>query len=104
MAGLVELHSDYFSRKFKKETGFPFHGYVLQCRINLSIYLLRETDKKIKEIFREVGFNQPEIFSRNFKRVVGCSPRLFRMLESPIQEGLHEKVFARVFSELGDFQ
>ena len=39
-ASLVELHPDYFGRKFKREVGVPFHEYLLRCRLRRATILL----------------------------------------------------------------
>ncbi|HEX9757748.1 MAG TPA: AraC family transcriptional regulator [Nitrospiria bacterium] len=71
-------HPDYLCRKFKKEMGIPFHEFILKVRVQKAICLLMESEKGIKEISFEVGFSRPEVFSRAFRRMAGCSPREFR--------------------------
>ncbi|HEX9758160.1 MAG TPA: AraC family transcriptional regulator [Nitrospiria bacterium] len=92
----VQLHPDYLSRKFKREIEISFHEYVLHYRIFISLVLLIRTTKKIKEIYQEIGFSQPEIFSRNFKRIVGCSPRAFRMRDPSFQREFLKSGFPEI--------
>jgi len=77
-SSLVALHPDYFSKKFKREVGVPFREYILRNRLKRASLLLLGSPNQIKEIGAKVGFNSQEDFSRNFKRIVGCSPRKFR--------------------------
>lgn len=72
------VHPDYLGRKFKREIGIRFHDYLLLKRIQRAIPLLRSSAKSIKEISYVVGFNSPVIFSKVFKRFMGCSPRAYR--------------------------
>jgi len=71
-------HPDYLCRKFKKEMGVTFHGYILNLRFKKAMDLLVDSEMGIKEISFGVGFSRPEVFSRAFRRLAGCSPREFR--------------------------
>ncbi|WP_130734081.1 AraC family transcriptional regulator [Flavobacterium sp. J27] len=92
---LVEIHfrskhqvSDYavllhkspktLSNVFKK-VGKKTPLQIIQDRIMLeSIRLLRYTDKSIKEITYEVGYEDIQTFSRFFKKIEGVSPSEFK--------------------------
>lgn len=66
------------SRIFKESIGIGFSEYVAIKRIELSKQLLLTTDKNIFEISSEIGFNDPNYFSRLFKANYGKSPTKFR--------------------------
>ncbi len=68
----------YFRRMFKMYTGLPPAKYHLDLKIIRSRELLLSTDKIIKEICNEVGFESTYYFSRLFKKKTGISPSLFR--------------------------
>lgn len=68
----------YFSKLFKKKTGENFIDYVTKVRIKKAQGLLRETGKSIKMIAHCVGYNDPNYFSRVFKKITGMSPREFK--------------------------
>lgn len=59
---------------------FQTHNAVSMGRI-----LLENADRSIRTIAAEVGYTNPQSFSRQFKRYYGLSPRAYRkkQLESP---------------------
>jgi len=68
----------YFRRMFKIYTGLPPAKYQLDLKIIRSKELLLSTDKIMKEICYEVGFESEYYFSRIFKNKIGVSPSRFR--------------------------
>jgi AraC family transcriptional regulator len=67
----------YFSRLFKKTTGFTPHQYVINCRIEKAKDLLKKGKLSIAEIAKEVGFVDQSHLHRYFKRKVGITPKSF---------------------------
>ena len=78
VAELVHLNPEYFSRRFKKETGVNFSEYLLQIRMQTARELLVNTKKSITEIAGETGFNNDSYFSVTFKKVFGENPNEVR--------------------------
>ena len=70
----------YFRRMFKLYTGLPPVQYHLDLKIIRSKELLLSTDKIIKEICYELGFESEYYFSRLFKKKMGVSPSKIRTL------------------------
>jgi transcriptional regulator GlxA family with amidase domain len=68
-----------FLGKFKKEIGISFQKYLLRVRIHRAAGLLARSEKSVKEIGYEAGFNHPEVFCKTFKRLMGSSPRNYRI-------------------------
>lgn len=68
----------YFRKMFKKYTGVSPGQYHLQLRIIRAKELLVSTDKSIKEISLELGFQTIHYFSLLFKKKVGVNPSEFR--------------------------
>jgi AraC-like DNA-binding protein len=60
---------------FKKALGQSPIDYLIHLRIKKAIKLLKETNKPISEIAFDVGFNDSNYFSRQFKKVTGSSPK-----------------------------
>ncbi|SNR96757.1 Two-component response regulator, YesN/AraC family, consists of REC and AraC-type DNA-binding domains [Anaerovirgula multivorans] len=71
VADYIELSSYYLSRLFKKIEGENFKDYLIKTRMEKAKQLLREERKSIKETALEVGYEDPNYFSRAFKKYVG---------------------------------
>jgi AraC family transcriptional regulator len=78
MAEIVHMSPYYFSRLFKKSTGFTPHQYLLKCRIDRAKRLIKATDLSIADIASQVGFVDQSHLNRHFKRHFGVSPSQFR--------------------------
>ncbi len=74
------LHVSYrhLARIFKQVTGFTIIEKLNHIRINHAKKLLLETDKTIREIALEVGFNNEFYFSNIFNQYALITPSLFR--------------------------
>lgn len=66
------------SRLFKDSMGIGLKEYVTAKRIELAREMLLTTDKTIVQISNEVGFVNPDYFSKVFKANYGMSPSKFR--------------------------
>lgn len=89
-ATVVALHPDYLSRRFKHELGVGFHEYLLALRLGRATTLLVTSTKSIKEIGYDVGFRSPEVFSKAFKRSMGCAPTTYRIHNLPFYQSLRQ--------------
>lgn len=74
----VDISPYYFSKIFKEETGENFIEYVTNIRITKAKELLHGSDLSIKEICGEVGYSDPNYFSRTFKKNVGVTPTEYK--------------------------
>jgi two-component system, response regulator YesN len=79
VAKYVDRNPSYFSHLLISKTGKGFTDILSSIRIKEAKRYLLETSKPVKEIAPLVGFHNPNYFSRNFKEVVGMSPREFRI-------------------------
>lgn len=72
------LSVSHFCLQFKNETSYSPIDYFTMIRIQKSCKLLCFTDKKVKEIAREVGYEDQYYFTRVFTRKMGQSPLFYR--------------------------
>lgn len=80
VAAKVQLSPYYFSKLFKENFGQTFIDYLTQKRIDHSKRLLVSSEKTFKEICFEVGYHDPNYFSRVFKKITGQTPSEFRKM------------------------
>ncbi len=70
----------YFRKTFKKYTGFSPHQYQLEMKLYRAKELLLTTEKSIKQIAYEMGFDSTHYFSRLFKKKTGSNPSELRKI------------------------
>ena len=78
-ADKVNLSPSYFSDLIRKLTGSTPKEFISRFIMEEAKRRLVETREDIGEIAYRLGFNYPAHFSRMFKRVVGLSPKEFRL-------------------------
>ncbi|QDR79143.1 helix-turn-helix transcriptional regulator [Sporomusa termitida] len=75
------LSLSYFSRAFSEVVGTSFTDYLKAVRVTHAQTLLLTTDKGVAEIAARVGYQDPNYFSRVFKKATGKSPQRYRLGE-----------------------
>ena len=79
LAARASLSPYYFTRLFKKETGFTPHEYLIAIRINAAKFLLKNVPAtSIKEVCFRTGFSNESSFCTTFKKWVGSTPSEYR--------------------------
>lgn len=78
LAARASLSPYYFTRLFKKETGFTPHEYLIAIRINSAKFLLKTTGISIKEICFCTGFGNESSFCTTFKKWECMTPSEYR--------------------------
>ena len=78
MAEICCLSVSAFERKFKKYFKITPTAYILKFRINQVCRNLAYTNKSISEIALDCGFCDHSYMTRQFKKVMKCSPTEFR--------------------------
>jgi two-component system, response regulator YesN len=78
LAKKVDLSPIYISKMFKEKLGINYIDLLTECRIEKAKKLLGHPEKSIKEITYEVGYHDPNYFSKVFKKLCNISPKEYR--------------------------
>lgn len=78
LADKAELSVRHFNRIFKESYKTTPINYVLRLRIQYASLLLRKSKLSISEIAYESGFDDSNYFTRQFKKIMGASPKEYR--------------------------
>ena len=78
IAAHVHLNPQYFSVLFKRETGQSVVDHLTHLRLEQAKCLLKDTSLPINQVAGQVGYEDPDYFSRLFHKVNGMSPRQYR--------------------------
>ena len=78
LAALVNASENYLSHVFKKVTNYSPLQYIVRRRIGKAQSLLVYTSLSLTEISMRVGYDDPNYFSRLFKKLIGMTPRSYR--------------------------
>jgi AraC-like DNA-binding protein len=81
LAHLSGLSVPHFYRRFRQATGSPPLDWLRRERINQAKRRLSESPDRIRDIAAQVGYRDQFYFSRDFKKLVGLSPRHYRQQE-----------------------
>lgn len=78
IAAITYVSPNYFSRVFKKETGKSFTEWLNNVRLDKAKIILKDLRFRVYEVAEQVGYNDYKIFTHNFKKYVGCTPKEYR--------------------------
>ena len=73
---IIEWNEDNYD--VYQNPDLDFVEYVTGVRMKRARELLLEGGKSIKQICAEIGYSDPNYFSRIFKKYEGCTPTEFR--------------------------
>jgi AraC family transcriptional regulator len=80
MAAVARLSPSHFARQFKATTGLAPHQYVIARRLERAQHLLKSDDEVgLAEVAARAGFADQSHLSFHFKRIVGVTPKQFRI-------------------------
>lgn len=78
VAEMLHLNEEYFSRLFKRYTGYTFKDYETMERIRQAKKLLEYSGFSISIIASKVGYDNFSHFSKVFKKMTGSTPQEYR--------------------------
>lgn len=78
LAQRVSLSPFYFSRIFKKETGYTVRDYLIHTRVNAAKFYLKTTSLSLKEISYRCGYGSESTFCTTFRHATGLTPMGYR--------------------------
>ena len=78
LADLVHLSKSYFMTCFKRAVGIGAIEHLTHLRINAACDALADTNTMVSEIAFSCGYSNLSNFNRQFKQIVGCSPKEYR--------------------------
>jgi len=78
MARVAGYERSYFSVLYRRTRNESAQDFLTYLRLREAKRLLRGTDLKIAEVARQVGYGEPIVFTRMFKRHTGSNPTRWR--------------------------
>lgn len=79
LSSLFYMNSSYLSHLFRKQTGEKYIQYLNTIRVSRAKELLVNTDKKLYQIAKAVGYDNVKYFFRIFKKLEGITPEQYRL-------------------------
>lgn len=80
LAGLARMSESSLLRAFRAAVGVSPIDYLLRLRIRKAAELLTGEALSVTDAAFRVGFADSNYFTRQFRKVLGCTPREFRRL------------------------
>jgi AraC-like DNA-binding protein len=84
VAAVAHVSPAHFIRTFRAVFGETPHRYLQRRRVERSMFLLRETDRRVTDVCFDVGFSSLGTFSRTFRAIVGETPSAYRLGHGPV--------------------
>lgn len=78
LADRVFLSPNYLSILFKKEMKIGLNKYLNNFRLEKACALLINSNMKVVDIAKYIGFDNPSYFNRLFKNTFGMTPSVYR--------------------------
>ena len=85
IADSIGISRAYLNHIFQQEFNVSVQNYLIDFRMNKSANLLASTTLSIKEISNQVGYNDPLVFSKAFKKKFEMSPKSYRTYKAGIE-------------------
>ena len=74
----ARLSPAYFSRLFRATFNTSPRRWILEERIRHAAQWMSDSELNVSEVAYRLGYENPHLFSRQFKSVFGMSPKAYR--------------------------
>jgi AraC-like DNA-binding protein len=81
LSRMFNYSSSRFASLFKQKTGYAPIDYFIQMKMQKACQQLDFSDRSVKEIAINLGFDDPYYFSRRFSKIIGMSPTNYRSVK-----------------------
>lgn len=78
VSNYISMNYSLFSYTFKQYVGINFVNYLKNIRIGEAKRLLTETDMKVQDVSKAVGYEHEKHFMKTFKVITGLTPTQYR--------------------------
>ncbi|MUT68242.1 AraC family transcriptional regulator [Paenibacillus sp. NEAU-GSW1] len=78
IAHFIGLNRSYLCSLFKQRMNMSIQEYLIRYRINKACEMMGTAELSIGDISRSVGYSDPLLFSKIFKKIKGISPKHYR--------------------------
>lgn len=78
LADTLKMNQNYLSQYFKKHFGISFMEYITQKKMEKAKEMLIHTTLTCKAIGEELGYHDPNVFTRAFKKAESITPTEYR--------------------------
>jgi AraC family transcriptional regulator, arabinose operon regulatory protein len=79
IARAAQLSPARLTARFRRRTGYPPLAYYTRLRMLKACILLGDESSLVSDVAEALGYDDPLHFSRVFRRVIGTSPRQYRL-------------------------
>ncbi|MDY6921100.1 MAG: AraC family transcriptional regulator [Pseudomonadota bacterium] len=81
LAAAAHLSKYHFAKRYRALTGYSPIQHFIHLKMERACYLLDISQRSVAEVAAELGYGDPQYFSRLFKKVTGLSPSGYRRLQ-----------------------
>ncbi|EHB68126.1 helix-turn-helix transcriptional regulator [Paenibacillus lactis] len=80
IAHFIGLNRSYLCSLFKRQMNVSIQDYLIRYRIDMACKMMGNAELSIGDIARSVGYSDPLLFSKMFKKIMGTSPKHYRSM------------------------
>lgn len=85
VAAQIGISGTYLNRLFKQTYNLPAQEFLMDFRMRKAAHLLVNTTQPVKEISLNIGYRDPLVFSKAFKKRFDVSPQNYRLYKQELE-------------------